>query len=235
MWIWGVLGVVFVAAPLLCWALMARTTVVSAVVGVLLFGCAWLIVAADQGWIATRAELELDLGYAPVTGLLITAAAFTNHRRGSRVFRKRAMAGGSVLGLYVVAVAALGSPCYMMFRVDDTLFPSRTEILPLPDGLTVAADSGDVEECSHICDRTLRIGSDRGLTPDQVERRLRDSLRTDHGWQLGPDGTACRPHGWWLDRRTVCLALTRTGDGAQVYLQGYEPHMTPQLERPSHM
>ncbi|MFD0574699.1 hypothetical protein ACFQ0T_42510 [Kitasatospora gansuensis] len=84
--------------------------------------------------------------------------------------------------------------------------PSAAQVLPLPaelvsherEGLTCSADR---------CGVGFTVTSNTGLTPQQVEQRVRDHLENTHGWHLDSTGRACCPAGWILDRSQTCLRV----------------------------
>ncbi|WP_035845891.1 hypothetical protein [Kitasatospora azatica] len=224
MWIWTLLGIVFVAVPLGCWAVLLRTAVVGSVVGALLLTYAAVVVAMHLEWIPDEIQAEVYLAYAPLTVALIALGTLTEGRlRGKRPSKVYVdMPGAVVTALCVyLAATALAAPGYLMFQSYDSFVPSSTSVLPLPGGLTVLSDT---TECTtDSCDRYLVIGGTHGQPPDQVVLRLKAHLISAHGWQLGPSDTAQQRFGWLLIHHQVRLTLTSTDQGARVELDGVYP------------
>ncbi|WP_344442971.1 hypothetical protein [Kitasatospora nipponensis] len=222
--IWTILGALFVATPLPCWALLRRTRAVGAAVGGALLLWAGVVLALHLEWIPDRAQSEVYLAYAPLAAALIGAGTLLERRlagpRPAGPGAARVTAGVVSLCGYL-CVVMLAAVAYLAIFLHEPFVPSSTEVLPLPDGLTVLSDSGDAGSCeADFCTRVITVGAAGHLPPDEVFRRLKAALITDHGWALGTTGTSARPAGWLLDHRRVTITVTATDQGARVELDG---------------
>jgi hypothetical protein len=212
----------FVAVPVLCWVLLARTAQVGALVAAVLAVCAAGALGVLAGWLQTRARVELTLAYIPVMVLVIVAGARAERRRTgsgrSRWARRRTLVGTVLLGVYGVLVFPLVCLfCFMI--VDEPFVPSSAEVLPPPPGVRVVND--DERGCgSGTCSRRLVLGSTIGLSAEEIARQVRDGLTTSHGWHMDTQGYACRPHGWLVDRSELCVSLNIVDGRVRMELEG---------------
>ena len=59
-----------------------------------------------------------------------------------------------------------------------------------------------------------------GQPTGQVHARLRQHL-ADRGWRLDASGSGCKPAGWLIDQREVCVELWPAGpEGLRLTLSG---------------
>ncbi|MFF1869572.1 hypothetical protein [Kitasatospora herbaricolor] len=216
-----VLRWLFALTPLLCWALLARTRLVGAAVGVVLAGLAAALPALEHDWIFSRAAVEAHAGYPVAAAAVITAGALAERRlRGPRptsVHGSRAAGVAVALAAHTV-VAALGVAAWSMF-LGEPYYPSLAE-LPLPPGLRIASDSGTSPGCAlGGCTRTLALAAPAGQSPAEAAERLRAGL-AGRGWTPGPGGCLQYPHGWLLDDRRVQVWISPGEGGVRVDLVG---------------
>lgn len=215
-----VLGWGYVLLPLVCWAVLARTRAVGAVVAAVLAALAVVPVGLEYGWFHSRAVAESQAGYPLAAGLTVLLGALAEHlRRGHRP------AGGSGRTTAAIALTAahalLGLVIGLLYQlaVHEPFSPERSE-LALPPGLAVEHDSGPDRDCGlHTCLRELTVVSTEDRSAAEVARRLRERL-TAEGWHTRPDLVLARRHGWLLDKRITLLSITERPAGVAVGLAG---------------
>ncbi|GAA1755323.1 hypothetical protein GCM10009681_28090 [Luedemannella helvata] len=90
------------------------------------------------------------------------------------------------------------------------------EVLPLPPGLTVAAEE---RRCgsSGFCDVLMTVTGAPGQAPDEIADRLAAHL-VDTGWQENHDGSYDKPVGGLLDWHEHTARITRAGDAVVLQL-----------------
>lgn len=222
-----VVELLFALMPLACWLALARTPVVGTLVGLLLTGCAVLVTGVHEDWFTTRAKAEVYVGLAPAALLLIAAGALAERGlrgpRAKRVYSGRSGGAWVALVAYLVFFGLLGTPVYLMFT-HDSFVPSTDEVLPLPSGLTLLSKDDNGVCGSGTCSSGVEVGSPSGLSGDEIAGRLRTTLTNDRGWHLDRDNSGCRPNGWLLDRRRLCLSLTVHDRSVDVLLAGADTY-----------
>ncbi|WP_329498171.1 hypothetical protein [Kitasatospora herbaricolor] len=211
----------FALTPLLCWALLARTRLVGAAVGVVLAGLAAALLALDHDLLFSRAAVEAHAGYPVAAATVILAGALAERRlRGPRpaaAYGNRAGAVTAALAAHTLT-AAVGVAAWSMF-LGEPYYPGLAE-LPLPAGLRIASDTGTSPGCAlGGCTRTLALAAPAGESPAEAAERLRAQL-AGRGWTPGPGGCLQHPHGWLLDDRRVQVWISPGEAGVQVDLVG---------------
>ncbi|MGW4892172.1 hypothetical protein ACWEQL_07870 [Kitasatospora sp. NPDC004240] len=223
-----ILGWLYVLAPLGCWAALARTRTVGAVVAVPLLAYAAAVVALWNDRLFLRAEAELYLAYPVLTGLLMTAGALVERRSlGPRPADEGHRVGGSAVTLGACAlVGAFAVFLLYPFSAYEGFQPNPAA-LSLPADLTVGTDSGPDRGCALAgCLRTLTVRGAADLPPAEVAARLRARLLSD-GWTPGPGGRLEHPNGWLIDRRVIHAWITETPHGVSVELAGGPTYQGP--------
>ncbi|NYI04668.1 MFS transporter [Allostreptomyces psammosilenae] len=198
------LGLLFAAVPLVAWALLARTRVVgSAVGGVLLAGAGWLV-AVQQGWIPAH-RADAHAGYAVGAALLVALGGRVERRVSKDGPGRPGRGRGWALGLLCtqLVVTFWGSVLYVLVTTEASVPPARA-VPALPPGLTVVTQQSGCG--SGNCYRLLEIGSTTGLSHDEIVRALDRPHET------------CRPNGWLLDRRELCVGVDDSDGRVRLYV-----------------
>jgi hypothetical protein len=202
----------YLPMPVICWYVLSRVRTTRIVIGVILvtFGVVTMLLAA--GVLPTRVRWELVLAYAPVASTLVWLGVSLENRRltaptpiGQQ--RTRLLAQTMLVG-YAGASLLCCTPAASVVIGSDAFLPSNSELLPLPTPLIVVSNS--VGCGSESCSRDITVGSSTGLPADQILQRLRAHLTQAHAWQLSPSDSACRPNGWLIDRRSLCIQISAT-------------------------
>lgn len=226
-------------APLGCWALAARTAAVGWTVATVLAVCATAELALARHWILTGATVTL-LVACTVASVAVLATGLAADWRRVRVLASPGTTPGplgvrGVVGLtFSVAYGVVGlcgsALMAFVFTMNGGLpsTPQASQVLPLPDGLTVTddTDQGCSGGSATICGRMIQVRATAGQAGDETVRALRDHLTRTRGWRLTPDRgsgwSGCRREGVLLDRRQVCVEVIpqRGRDPVSVLLQG---------------
>jgi len=226
-----VLGLLGVALPLVCWALLARTARAGWVVAALLAACGAGELGLASGWIQSGEKVTLLVALALVMPLVIVAGSVVERRHaGARRLRSGGVRGiaGMVLSVAYVGFSFVAVPLTALMILTQGLVahvPSSAEVLPLPAGLAVAGnqDQGCASGSHTTCSRRFLIKGTTGLSEEEVAQRLREQLARAHGWRMDPtvDGWGgCRTEGWLLDRQQVCVGVYTSQHQVTMLLQG---------------
>lgn len=203
MWV-AALGLLFAAVPLIAWWRLARTPLMRSVVGSALLAGAGLLVAVQHGWVgAPRADSHLV--HAVGATLVITCgAAWERHQEGPgpEPWTHRRNGAIGLLGT-LLAITFCGSLLYTLMMSEASL-PSARAVPALPSGLKVVSHSSSCG--SGNCYRLLEIGSTTGLSRDEIISRLDRPQET------------CRPNGWLLDRRDLCIGVDDSDGRVRLYV-----------------
>jgi hypothetical protein len=205
--------------PLMCWALVARTTKVGWIVAAVLAVCLATEIGLAKSWILPGERVTLLVALVLTTIMvLITGITVEGHHADAR--RLRSSGARIIAGLFAsVAYCAISLIIVvfivMLFIVDGrpASTPSSSKVLPLPVGLTAVAnrDEGCSSGSETFCSRKLVVRSAMGLSEEDVAGRLRDHLAHTRGWHLNPDrqgdSNGCRVEGRLLDRQRLCLSI----------------------------
>ncbi|MGW0853823.1 MFS transporter [Streptomyces sp. NPDC002690] len=193
---WTLVGLAYAVLPLLVWWRMARTPLVGTAVAVALAAVGGLLVAVQHLWLTVVPRPDAHLVFAVVAPLIVAAGVVWERSeegpapdQDSWTIRRNGAIG--VLGTQF-ALTLVASLLYALVLTGAST-PSASAIPVLPAGLTVESQS---EGCgSSNCYRLLTIGSESGLSYQEIVRRL------------GITHEKCRPNGWLLDRRDLCIGL----------------------------
>ncbi|MFI6288506.1 hypothetical protein ACIBCM_27800 [Streptomyces sp. NPDC051018] len=188
---WVAAGLLFAVVPLVAWWLLARTRRIGPPVAAVLLAGAVVLVAV-HGWIsAYRADAHLV--HAVGAALLIAVGTALERRHagpGTRAWAGNRSAATGLLGVHL-ALTVCGSVLYSLAL--EASLPSARAVPALPPDLTVV---GKRSGCgSGSCFHELEIGSTRGLSREEIIRALDRPHET------------CRPNGWLLDRRDLCVGV----------------------------
>lgn len=217
MWLWTMLGWIYLLVPFVCWAVVVRTRAVGVAVFAVLAGLALALVGLEYEWFYTRVMAELEAGYPFLASLVILAGVLGEKRlRGPRPENGFIdPVGAAAVTICVHAVVGMAIAFLYQWAVYEPFYPSLASI-PLPSGLTVT-DSTEGSCGTNFCSRTLTIGSTTGLPPAEVAARLRAAL-ADDGWTRGEGEALVHPYGWLVDRRVSQIYVS----GVSVELVGPE-------------
>jgi hypothetical protein len=220
-----VLGLLCVALPLACWALVARTAGVGWIVAALLASCGAGELGLATGWIQSGEKVTLLVTLALVMPLVIVAGSVVERRcAGARRLRSGGVRGiaGMVLSVVYVGFSLTAVPLTALMILTQGLVayvPSSAEVLPLPAGLAVARDQdqGCASGSHTTCSRQFLVKSTTGLSREEVAQRLRDQIsgncsvkRPAHVHVGRVIEVPLRRCGWPFTRRLLCL-LSYTG------------------------
>lgn len=202
------LGLLLLAAPpLASWILLVRTRSWGLAVATVVVGAAAALACAWAGVVELRGEAELTLAYPVAAALLVGLSSRLEERRlGPRALSP--IADRTVVLLLAVqlsAVLPLAALYALVFTGETAEPPSADEVRSLPAGLRVTAVE---KQCgSGGCWREMTVQSPEGLAPGEVVAVLeRSGVET------------CRPHGWVLDPRDVCVAVEQMGEHVRLVL-----------------
>ncbi|TJZ97832.1 hypothetical protein [Actinacidiphila oryziradicis] len=211
-----------IGMPPLCWARLARTRVVGAVVGAALLAAAALLIGELAGLLPQQPRAEAVVGYGPLTALLIGAGVLAERRlRGRRPRTERTYHATVALCSYLAVVLLLFTPYYVIFALREPWVPSTDLVLPLPPGYSVTADTGTAGGCgSGTCSRGLTVIGPAGQSAADTAARLRGWLTTRHGWRLDANGSGSRRIGWLLDPRLESVDVGLADQRVDILLEG---------------
>ncbi len=113
-----VAAVVAAFVPLACWALLARTRLIGAIVGAVLTAGAALGLALAFEWLAWSGRTGALIAYVPVTTVVVAAGVLVERRRlapppGELIGWRRA-SGWLLLATFVVAVDVIVGPLVIL-------------------------------------------------------------------------------------------------------------------------
>ncbi|WP_431968261.1 hypothetical protein [Nocardia sp. bgisy134] len=218
--------------PLVCWLLAARSPRYRLGVGVALAAiAATQLVVSFLAWTLREVQYSVEVLLTLASVGILVVGLITDRAAGGMASLRTAL-GGVLVVLYCVA-SPLGVLLMLSFWSDyfpsyggkPVPVPAADQVLPLPDGLVVLADSSWCSESRRgpWCHRVLSIGSTDGTPDSGVADRLLQHLRDSRGLPLelyssGSDGREwdmCRNTGWWLDRAVETIDLTTRTPGPQ--------------------
>jgi hypothetical protein len=193
----------FFAAPLICWALLARTKIFGWT-----FAAVFAAGAATEGMLAAgwrfAGERLMLLGVLAVAALIALVAGVAIEARQPGVPRLgssiRGRAGAVLSVCY--GLACLG-PFLLLAVVNGDVAPgvgapSAADVLPLGPGLAVTEqDLGCGNGYYATCSVRFKVVSTSGLPAPAVLWRVESQLTRIHGWRLTYDGgwRGCREDG----------------------------------------
>ncbi|MFD6423768.1 hypothetical protein [Streptomyces sp. NPDC060198] len=155
-----------------------------------------LLVAVQHLWLTEPPRPDAHLVFAAVAPLIVAAGAIWERSQegpapDQDTWAARRSGAIGVLGTQF-ALTLVASLLYALVLTGAST-PAASAVPALPAGLTVESQS---EGCgSGNCYRLLTIGSENGLSYQEIIRRL------------GITHEKCRPNGWLLDRRDLCVGL----------------------------
>lgn len=192
------------------------------------------LVVSLLGWRLRHYQYSVEV-LLILVGVGVLILGLIADRQASDTTSKRSSIGGVLTVLY--SAASLFGVVYVMMLCSGTLdgpggnggkpvpAPAADQLLPLPSGLVVLADS---TRCSSTnsgpyCMRTLSIGSSDGTPDSDVADRVLRHLHDAHGLTLDVDysGTegrnwaTCQTAGWWLDRENENVWVASRSPGPQ--------------------
>jgi hypothetical protein len=189
----------------------------------------WIVGLTLAGWAAAtiavgaaipRARAEVSVVYLPVAVALIGAGRTVQNRRLGRPERDRG--ARYYRGAIALAglVACICSPAAFYAFNSEPFVPSAKELLPVRAGLTAVVEESDGGSCgSGVCALFITVTGGPGQPANDVLEQVRQHL-TNRGWRLDLAGEDCRPVGWLLDRRTMCVSVAVRDDAVHVSFDG---------------
>ncbi|WP_052745008.1 hypothetical protein [Micromonospora sp. HK10] len=206
------------ALSVVVWWRVARTRRIGWIVGLVLLG--WAVIAAAVVVAFPRAQAELSVGYLPVAVSIIAVGRAVERRRLGRAERPR---GSRAYGMAVVLasfVACVCAPFSFYTFNSEPFIPSADELLPVPAGLNATVEEPVGTACgSGACGRFITVTGRPGQPASGVYEQVRQHLAS-RGWRLGNDGRSCRPTGWLLDQRSLCVSVFVEGTAVHVSFEG---------------
>jgi hypothetical protein len=197
--------------PLLCWLLMARTGRQRWLGGLAVAVWGVLFLSVAQRWIILSEQISV---LALLTGILVatfTIVLVSGRRSADSPMTPRMHLGMGLAGAYCLMILFYGGGLALVMKGEHAYVPPSSELLPLPDGLTVLSndDEGCAGNSSTFCRRVFDVG---GPTPQNIAGTLVEHLNRKHGWHLNPatpDGKSdrCRNQGFLLDRNELCASI----------------------------
>ncbi|WP_069174102.1 hypothetical protein [Streptomyces griseus] len=199
-----VLGILFAVAPTVVWTTIARTRPVGFAIGGMLLAGAGLLISVQQGWIdAPRPDAHLV--FTALAPLLIACGAGLESRHGNSpppewIPRRNGAIG--FLGTQFALTLVVGL-LYALLISEGSDAPPSKALPSLPPGISMA-DEG-ISCGSGGCWRAATVTSGDGLSRPEIIRKL------------GLQQESCRPSGWLLDWRDVCVGAEDNGEKVTVY------------------
>jgi hypothetical protein len=211
----GLLALAQLGTPFACWFMLARVPAIRWGVCLVLLLLVAPTVGLYVGWIDTRAQVELILGYAPASAAIIGVGMLLQrkHARDLPPLRPHRTKGKVLLLIYVSFMVLCCSPVAVR-AVNEPFTPPDSELIPLPSGL-VLIDDQDLGCGSGDCSRSFSIGSTDGASTNEIVAAVWKHLEVNHGW--ADSTTACRPQGWLLDHSELCVEVD-IGPSRQVHV-----------------
>lgn len=220
-------GVVMVAAPLVCWALLARERLVGwTVAAVLVVGASAVIALLVTHSLRPDPSLWLVIAYLVGSVAVVTTGRRIERRHSHPPDGRRRRIGRILFGCYTAMAALCIAPLTLFVALDDEPYVDQTEVLPLPPDLHLI-DKTQVSCGSGTCGMDFVIGGDPGTPVEQVARQVRDHLTTSRGWQLTAQGTGCREEEPNADYQSSGITLTVRGDQVLVNLESGKGYGKP--------
>ncbi|GHB07134.1 hypothetical protein ACIQRS_25680 [Streptomyces termitum] len=199
-----VLGILFAVVPVVVWVAIARSRSVGFPVGGVLFAGAGLLVGVQRGWIDAPGP-DAHLVFTVLAPLLIACGAGLEGRNGSApppewISRRNGAVGFLGAQFALTLVAGL---LYALLISEGSDAPSARNLPALPPGITKI---GEGTSCgSGGCWRTATVIGEDGLSHAEIIHAL------------GLQREKCRPSGWLLDWRDVCVGARADGENVTVY------------------
>ncbi|MFC9243187.1 hypothetical protein ACFT7S_03805 [Streptomyces sp. NPDC057136] len=201
---WTVLGILFAVAPVVVWMTIARTRPIGFAIGGALLAGGGVLISVQQGWIdAPRPDAHLV--YTALAPLLIACGAGLEGRHESSpppewIPRRNGAIG--FLGTQFALTLVVGL-LYALMITEGSDAPSARAVPPLPPGITVVDEGTNCG--SGGCWRVVTVTSEDGLSRPEIIRKLDLQQET------------CRPSGWLLDWRDVCVGARDNGKNVAIY------------------
>ncbi|MYT68093.1 MULTISPECIES: hypothetical protein [unclassified Streptomyces] len=199
-----VLGILFAVAPAVVWMTIARTRPVGFAVGGLLLVAAGLLISVQQGWIRAPGP-DAHLLFTVLAPVLIACGAGLEGRHESSpppgwIPRRNGAIGFLGMQFALTLVAGL---LYALLISEGSDAPSSRTLPSLPPGVSIV-DEG-IGCGSGGCSRIATVTSVDGLSRPEIIR------------VLGLERESCRPSGWLLDWRDVCVGARDNGKNVTLY------------------
>ncbi|HTJ70161.1 MAG TPA: hypothetical protein VL551_21675 [Actinospica sp.] len=170
-------------------------------------------------WVFPGARVTLLVLLALATVATLAVGMSANKRSPARRGQVQRRAATVVIGWVYCGVVLLGA-CGVAVLYGINGHPSETpaasDYLPLPAGLTVAADMDDGcgGGATVVCLREIDVTGAKGQSQSDIFTAL-NAQAVARGW---PSGVSCRNEGFLLDRHQECIniGLVRGQIGVQL-------------------
>ncbi|MFU8871914.1 hypothetical protein [Micromonospora sp. SL4-19] len=204
--------------PAVAWWLVARTRRIGWIVGLALLG--WAAVATVAVTAFPRAQAEVSVGYLPVAVTIVGVGRAVENRRLGRAERPRGSWLYRIAVVLAALVAGICAPFSFYVFNSEPFIPSADELLPVPAGLSTTVEEPAGHPCgSGVCGRFITVTGRSGQPTSDVYDQVRQHL-IGRGWDLGNGGQSCRPTGWLLDRRSMCVSVFARDSAVHVSFEG---------------
>ncbi|MFY1692735.1 hypothetical protein [Plantactinospora sp. WMMB782] len=211
--------VVLAALSAVVWWFVARSHRVGWTVGLALLG--WAVVATVVVTALPRARADVFVAYLPVAVAIIGAGRAVEIRRFGRAEPDRGAWPYRLAIVLASCVACVCAPFFFYAFNSEPYLPSADELLPVPANLTATVQEPEGSACgSGACGISITVTGGPGQSVNDVHEQIRQHL-IGRGWDLGHDGTSCRPTGWLLDQHSKCVSVFTQEDGVHVSFAGW--------------
>jgi hypothetical protein len=216
--------IVFLLAPLACWALLARTKILGWTFAIVFVAYAVAEGSQLQGGWPFRAEPAwLLIGLPVMTVVALVAGTILENRELGEADPGRGVRGQiGVLLASFYGIAVVGGAVLLLIVLGS--LPTRPAmaspdlVTPLGSGLTVTQQEPDCPNGEDIpCTAEFQVRSTSGLRGQALVDLVQSRLMRLHGWPQDPSGyglTGCR----LISGHMVCLTIAADTRGVQISL-----------------
>lgn len=181
---------------------------------------AWAAISIVVTVAVPRARAEVIVGYFIGVATIMGVGRAVENRR----LERSKPDGGSwlyriMIGIAGLVVCACAPFSFYAFN-SEPFVPSADELLPVSAGLSATVEEPTGPPCgSGACNRFLVVIGKQGRPVSDVYEQVRQHLNR-RGWNLDHRGQACRPTGWLLDRRHLCVSVYPAEGAVRVSFEG---------------
>lgn len=206
------------ALPPIVWLLSARKGQVRRVVAITLI--AWAVVSIVLAAAVPRAGAEVVVGYfIGVAAVMVVGRAVENRRLGRSEPNAGSWLYRIMIGFVGLVVCACAPFSFYVFN-SEPFVPSADQLLPVPPGLSATVEEPEGLPCgSGACYRSVVVTGEQGQPVSDIYEQIRQHL-ISRGWNLRHSGQDCRPTGWLLDQRHLCVSVYPLEAAVHVSFEG---------------